>query len=69
MSNVKTIIQNMSTDTRAKAENFARAKGLSLEEAVSAQLSVELTESDLAAVSGGIGAGIAIEEDKEETAA
>ncbi len=54
MSNVKSIIQNMPAETRAKAEAFASAKGLSLEEAIASQLSVELTESTLLAVSGGL---------------
>ncbi len=53
MSNVKSIIQNMPAETRAKAEAFASAKGLSLEEAIASQLSVELTASTLLAVSGG----------------
>lgn len=53
MSNVKSIIQDMSAETRAKAEAFARAKGLSLEEAVAAQLTVEISEGALRAVSGG----------------
>jgi hypothetical protein len=56
MSNVKSIIQNMSAETRAKAEAFASAKGTSLEEAVATQLSVELTERTLGAVSGGTAA-------------
>ncbi|MBN8233378.1 hypothetical protein JYK02_38260 [Corallococcus macrosporus] len=54
MSNVKSIIQNMSGETRARAEAFASAKGLSLEAAVASQLEVELTESDLSGVVGGL---------------
>ncbi|OJH38045.1 hypothetical protein [Cystobacter ferrugineus] len=66
--NVKTIIQNMSSDTRAKAEAFASAKGMSLEQAVAAQLAVELSESDLSAVAGGAAAA-AEEVAAEETIA
>lgn len=62
MSNVKSIIQNMSADTRARAEAFASAKGTSLEEAVATQLSVEITESTLRAVSGGMKSGEKIAE-------
>lgn len=67
MSNVKSIIQNMSADTRAKAESFASAKGISLEEAVAQQLAVELTENDLRAVSGGIASMGLGEENSEES--
>jgi hypothetical protein len=67
MSNVKSIIQNMSNETRAKAEAFASAKGMTLEQAVARQLAVELTESDLSAVAGGY--GNPSEENNEETVA
>lgn len=71
MSTVNSIIQNMSAETREKAEAFARAKGVSLEEAVSSQLSVELSEGALRATSGGLArlAVAAGEENNEEVCA
>ncbi len=53
MSKVNEIIQNMSREVRAKAEAYAKAKGLSLEEAVAQQLDGELSDGDLEAIAGG----------------
>ncbi len=55
MSKVSEIIQNMSCEVRAKAEAYAKAKGLSLEDAVTQQLEGELRDSDLDAIAGGCG--------------
>ncbi len=53
MSKVNEIIQNMSLEVRAKAEAYAKAKGLSLEAAVAKQLDGELSDGDLEAIAGG----------------
>ncbi len=53
MSKVHEIIQNMSGEVRAKAEAYAKAKGLSLEAAVAQQLDEELRDSDLESIAGG----------------
>jgi hypothetical protein len=51
------VIKNMSASVRAKAEAYAAAKGITLEEAVTQQMSGELTEADLDSVAGGIPPG------------
>ena len=53
MTNVKKIIESMTDDVRAKAEAFAKAKGISLEEAVSQQMHTEISDDDLDGVAGG----------------
>ena len=53
MPEVMNIIANMPQSVRSKAEEFATAKGITLEEAVSQQLSYEISDADLDAVSGG----------------
>ncbi len=55
MPKVHEVIQNMSREVRAKAEAYAKAKGLSLEDAVAQQLDGELLDSDLEAIAGGCG--------------
>ena len=53
MKNISMIIASMSNDVRGKAEAYARAKGVSLEDAVSQQLEHQLSDADLASVVGG----------------
>ncbi len=55
MPEVRDVISNMSHEVRAKAEAYAKAKGLSLEDAVAQQLEAELRDDDLESVAGGCG--------------
>lgn len=53
MTQVMSVIDSMPTSVRNKAQAFADAKGMTLEEAVTQQLSYEISDSDLDSVSGG----------------
>lgn len=54
MADLKKVIESMSDAVRSKAEAFAKANGISLEEAVSRQLNQEISDDDLDSVSGGL---------------
>ena len=49
------IIKNMSDDVKAKAEAYAKAKGITLEQAIAEQMETELSDADLDGVAGGRG--------------
>ena len=53
MADVKKIIASMTDDVRSKAEAFAKSKGITLEEAVTQQLTKEISDDDLDGVAGG----------------
>lgn len=53
MTEVMNVIACMPESVRAKAQAFADAKGMTLEEAVTRQLSYEISDQDLDSVSGG----------------
>ena len=53
MTNVDSVLTNMTRSVRARAEAYAKSQGLTLEEAVSQQLDSQLEEADLMSAIGG----------------